>query len=113
MAKLLFDHNLSPRLVNLLADVYAESRHVFPLGMATSDDKTVWDYAKAHGFVLVSKDSDHADLTVLHGFPPKVIWLRLGNCTTTQIETLLRESADAVASFVGDASVGILQLGGA
>jgi predicted nuclease of predicted toxin-antitoxin system len=56
--KLLFDQNLSPRLPHLLADIYAGSVHVREVGLREADDGTIWDYAKAHGFAIVSKDSD-------------------------------------------------------
>ena len=56
--KLLFDHNLSPRLVNLLADLFPESIHVYILGMDRSNDYEVWTYAQSHGFTIVTRDSD-------------------------------------------------------
>ncbi|WP_017303914.1 DUF5615 family PIN-like protein [Spirulina subsalsa] len=82
--KLLFDHNLSPRLVQRLADLFPESTHVY------SNDREVWDYAKHDEFIIVTKDSDYNELLTLRGFPPKVIWIRRGNCSTTDIETILR-----------------------
>ena len=51
----------------------------------------MWAYAKANDFVIVSKDSDFVDLSVLEGAPPKVVWVRLGNCTTASVALLLRE----------------------
>jgi predicted nuclease of predicted toxin-antitoxin system len=54
--KLLFDQNLSHRLVRLLAAEYPGSAHVRDLGMAQADDQVVWDYAKQHDYVIVSKD---------------------------------------------------------
>lgn len=98
--KLLFDENLSLRLVELLADAYPESEHVHHLGLGSGADEQVWSHAKAHGFTIVSKDSDFADLSVLKGAPPKVIWIRLGNCTTASVEMLLRNSGEAVERFL-------------
>lgn len=65
--KLLLDENLSPRLVELLADVYPGSEHVDRVGLASTDDLQVWAHAKANGFMIVSKDSDFVDLRVLGG----------------------------------------------
>lgn len=98
--KLLLDENLSPRLIELLSDVYPGSEHVHRLGLGSSIDEQVWVYAKEHGFAIVSKDSDFADRSVLEGAPPKVIWIRSGNCTTAAVEMLLRNSAQAVLRFV-------------
>jgi predicted nuclease of predicted toxin-antitoxin system len=108
--KLLFDHNLSPRLVNRLADLYPDSAHVETFGLSTALDRAVWEYARQHDYTIVSKDVDFSELVVLFGFPPRVIWIRRGNCSTREIEALLRENADAVKGFGDDTSTGILAL---
>lgn len=86
--KLLFDHNLSPRLVNRLADIYPNSNHLFNLQLDTAADYLVWEYARQNQFIIVTKDSDFSELSLLRGFPPKVIWIRIGNCKTNEIESL-------------------------
>jgi predicted nuclease of predicted toxin-antitoxin system len=91
--KLLFDENLSRRLVKAISGVYPGSAHVFDRGLERADDKVVWDHAKADGFAIVTKDMDFHQRAVLHGPPPRVVWIRLGNCTTKKIETLLRMRA--------------------
>jgi len=108
--RLLLDQNLSPRLVDRLADVYPDSNHVFLLGLERALDQQVWTYARDHSFLIVTKDSDFNDLSVLQGFPPKIIWLRLGNCTTGDVERVLRRSQEAIATFVSDPSLGVLEL---
>jgi len=70
----------------------------------------VWNYARDNEFTLVSKDADFSELSMLRGFPPKVIWLRIGNCTTTQIESLLRSHHEAIEQLETDSAVGILTL---
>ena len=108
--KLLLDENLSPRLTELLSDVYPDSRHVVEAGLGESNDAEVWAYAEAHGLAIVSRDSDFADMSALKGWPPKVIWIRLGNCRTAVIEMLLRNSVEAVRRF-GDGEAACLMLG--
>ena len=108
--KLLFDQNLSPRLAMRLADIFPGSSHVFWLGLDRAADEVVWEYARAEGYLLVTKDVDFSELSTLRGFPPKVIWLRLGNCTATQIEALLRRHFDAVQNLADDDAIGILTL---
>jgi predicted nuclease of predicted toxin-antitoxin system len=88
--KLLFDHNLSPALVNRLQDLYPDSNHVYRLGLDQIPDIEVWEYARKEDFLIVTKDADFSDLCLLRGFPPKVIWIRWGNCKTADIEEILR-----------------------
>ncbi|HEY0073000.1 MAG TPA: DUF5615 family PIN-like protein [Abditibacteriaceae bacterium] len=108
--KLLFDQNLSPRLVTSLADLFPDSNHVYPLGLDQVSDIEVWSYARDNGFILVSKDADFSELSLLHGNPPKLIWLRLGNCTTTQIENLLRSNYEVIEQMSQDSTTSILSL---
>lgn len=108
--KLLLDHNLSPRLVSRLADVFGEVEHVLFAGLERASDQIVWDYARQHGYTIVTKDSDFSELSVWQGFPPKVVWLQVGNCTTTQIEAVLRSRLTVIAAFSADPEAGVLVL---
>lgn len=90
MSKLLFDQNLSPRLASRLADLYPDSSHVSLAGLDRASDGALWVYAQANDYILVTKDIDFNDMSVLRGFLPKVLWLRLGNCTTRDVEQALR-----------------------
>lgn len=100
--KLLFDQNLSFKLCQLLADLFPNSNQVRLLGMAEADDGVIWDYAKANGFTLVSQDVDFADMAILYGPPPKVIWLRCGNQPTSAVEQRLRDHAEVLQAFGRD-----------
>ena len=91
--KLLFDENLSPRLVAALSDIFPESAHVDRLGMGGEPDSVIWEYAKVHDYILVSKDSDFHERSLLYGHPPKVVWVRRGNCSVRNIELILRNKA--------------------
>jgi len=108
--KLLFDQNLSPRLVSLLDDVFPDSCHACEVGLDQSSDLDVWNYARNHDFIIVSKDADFSDLSTVHGFPPKVVWLRLGNRTTEEIESALRAEHGAMLQLVNDPNSGILSI---
>lgn len=77
--KLLLDENLSRRLVPFLLNDYPGTSQIALLDMQQADDRTVWQYARAHDYVIVTRDSDYYDLSTIHGPPPKVIWLRTGN----------------------------------
>ena len=108
--KLLFDENLSHKLSNRLADIFRNSVHVRDVGMKAMDDPLVWDYAKDNDFMIVSKDVDMHDLSLLYGNPPKVVWLRLGNCSTSDVENLLRRDFDVIKLFYEDKYVSLLAL---
>ncbi|MDQ4122664.1 MAG: DUF5615 family PIN-like protein [Acidobacteriota bacterium] len=108
--RLLFDQNLSPRLVKLLSDIFPNSNHVFPLGLDTSNDTEVWEYARQNDFTLVTKDADFGDLSILRGFPPKVIWIRRGNCKTSDIEKILRDNFEVIERLENDSQIGLITL---
>ncbi len=72
------------------------------LGLAEADDRVIWQHAKANGFTLVTQDADFAEMAVLYGPPPKVIWLRCGNQPTSVVEKLLRDHAEAILSLEQD-----------
>lgn len=82
-----------------LEDLFPGSAHVFSLGLSTADDRAIWDLAKSEGFTIVSKDSDFASMSVLEGAPPKVIWVARGNCSTTEVEQIIRVAAEQVQAF--------------
>ncbi len=108
--KLLFDQNLSPKLIRRLADLYPDSDHLDLLKLGTADDILVWEHAKDNDFVVLTKDADFADLSVWRGFPPKVVWVRRGNCSTTDIEEMLRDHNAEIEDLVIDSASGILTL---
>ncbi len=108
--RLLFDQNLSHRLVSLLADIFPHSQHVRNVGLKDAGDGVIWDYARQEGFVIVSKDSDFHQRSFLFGPPPKVIWIRLGNCSTTDVATLLRKHINDIEQFDHDPIEALLVL---
>ncbi len=108
--KLLFDENLSPKLSNSLGDLFPNSLHVRDVGMKATNDPIVWDYAKDNDLMIVSKDADMHDLSLVFGNPPKVIWLRLGNCSTLQVENLLRRDFGAIQIFYENKKLSLLAL---
>lgn len=106
--KLLFDQNVSRRLVAMFSIEYPESRHVTEVGLDTATDAEIWSYAGEHDFVIVSKDSDFRQLAFLHGPPPKAIWVRLGNATTIEIYDALRANREEIVRFGTDADEALL-----
>lgn len=104
--RLLFDANLSPKLVGRLAELFSDSVHVFEIGLGRSTtDVRIWEYAKEHGFVIVTADSDFLELAEKRGAPPKVV--RIDNCNykTRQVEDLLRRNAVRIAELEQSARI--------
>lgn len=108
--KFLFDENLSPRLTRLLADAFPDSSHVRNVGLQAADDVAVWEYAKQNDFTIVSKDADFHGRSIVQGFPPKVVWIRLGNCSTAQVATLIKDYTDEIRRFGVDGESSFLRL---
>jgi predicted nuclease of predicted toxin-antitoxin system len=108
--KLLFDENLSHKLVRALEDLFPDSEHVRDLGLKAADDSLIWDHAKGNDLIIVSKDSDFYQRSLLYGHPPKVIWIRRGNCSTSAVEAILRMQFQDVKDFYESAYESFLVL---
>lgn len=109
--RLLFDENLGPRLVIRLAESFPRSAHLRDVGLEGAADTAIWVYAADHEFVLVTKDEDFHRLSVFRGLPPKVIWVRLGNCTNAEVAELLERHRSSVVEFVAHPEIAFLALG--
>ncbi|MEM1042323.1 MAG: DUF5615 family PIN-like protein [Bacteroidota bacterium] len=108
--RLLFDENLSFRLPQTLAEAYPGSAHVREIGLLGADDARIWTHAADEGFLLVSKDTDFYQRSILYGSPPKVVWLRVGNAPTTRVAELLRIRRPIIERFADDREAAFLIL---
>ncbi|MBL8225628.1 MAG: DUF5615 family PIN-like protein [Chromatiales bacterium] len=108
--RLLLDEHLAARLASNLGDLYPDSLHVSHVGLAGAADRAIWDFAASNDLILVTKDDDFHRLSVLLGPPPKVVWLRLGNCRTADVLQLLRRHVALIADFVAHPDEGFLAL---
>jgi predicted nuclease of predicted toxin-antitoxin system len=75
-----------------------------------SSDDTVWRFARSHDYTIVSKDSDFNDLAIYKGTPPKIIWIKVGNCKVAEIEKILRENEKAIKAFLDEPMGAILEI---
>jgi len=98
--KLLFDQNLSRKLVNRLADIFPESSHVQFHELSEKTDTAIWEFAKLNDFCIVTQDADFSERSQLYGSPPKVVWLRCGNAPTPRIEALIRSGQEAIQELL-------------
>lgn len=108
--KLLFDQNLSRKLVTRLADIFPNASHVQFHRLTDADDSEIWEFAKIEGFCIVTQDADFAERSHLYGSPPKVIWLRCGNTPTNNVEAILRSGAEAIQELISNTSLDYLEL---
>ncbi len=108
--KLLLDENLSDRIIKQIIDLYPDSQHVKTLGLTNTDDALIWEYAKVNNFVIVSKDSDFHQRSLLYGHPPKFIYLCIGNSPTSKIVQILRDNFVTIIEFENNKTQSILVL---
>lgn len=98
--KLLFDQNISYRLINKILDIYPDAKQVRALGLENATDFEIFEFAKMHDYAIVTFDSDFCNLNVIKEFPIKVIWIRTGNTSTKNLEVLLRKKYSFIESFL-------------
>ena len=108
--KLLFDENLSPRLPELLSAEFPESRHVRDEGLKGADDLDIWRHAARTGLVIVTKDDDFRELSIVLGPPPKLGMLSFGNCSTFDVQRALVRQRENIQTFLTDPVASMLEL---
>ncbi len=108
--KLLIDENLSFRLTSALKKEFANSIHVRDVDLLRADDGSIWHFAKANGFTILTQDDDFLEMSGLFGHPPKVIHLGIGNSRTQRIIDLLIGEHQVIKAFGMDPDSGLLIL---
>lgn len=108
--KILLDQNISHRIVPKLEHVYKDVKQVRELDLENIEDSTIWDFAKANGYSIVTFDSDYFDLCNVRGFPPKIIWLRMGNTQTEELANVLIKNHQLIQNFIASSDYGCLEL---
>lgn len=104
--KLLIYQNLSPRIIEEIKDIY--SIHVQSIGLERANDSVIWQFALENSLTIVSKDTDFSEKALLQNPPPKVIWIKKGNCSTDDIITLLRQKYATIKEFVETSDQGLI-----
>ena len=98
--KLLFDQNISFRILKQISDVYPEAKQVKDVGLENSSDSEIWEFARKNNYNIVTFDSDFYDLSVIKGIPPKIIWLRICNTSTISIAKVLIDNQELIREFI-------------
>lgn len=94
--KLLFDQNLSPRLASVLQNDFPGSSHVQDVGLGSAFDDEIWNFAKKEDFCVVTKDADFSELFLVKPSAPKIVWLKVGNCSTNMILKKILNNAKSI-----------------
>lgn len=108
--KLLFDQNISYRIIKILPDKFNGSSHVKMDGLINAPDREIWEFAKNNEYTIVTQDSDFNDLNSLFGFPPKIIWIRTGNLKTIALLNILLEYSEELEGFINDSNYGCFEV---
>lgn len=108
--KLLFDQNISFRILKKLSVTFPESSHVKTEGLINASDLDIWEFAKNNKFTIVSQDSDFNDINLIKGFPPKIIWIKTGNLNTEEISDLLLKHHMEIEDFLIDKILGCFEM---
>jgi predicted nuclease of predicted toxin-antitoxin system len=98
------------KLATKLQDIFPGSTHVMLRNLDETPDEIIWEFAKASGFTIVTKDADYTETNLIKGFPPKVIWLRIGNCKIADLEMIIRKNHLIISEFCRDRSLGIIEI---
>lgn len=107
---LILDNNLSPRLIAELRDTYVGILHVCDVGLDDKSDIEIWQFAEKHKLHVVTKDKDFKNIQAVRGWPPKIVWLRLGNVPSSKILKVLLNNEKEIRSFLSSDSSGTLQI---
>ena len=111
--KLLFDQNISFRAVKQIIKIFPHSKQVKELLLENFSDRQIWEYAKNSNYTIVTFDADFYDLVTLYGHPPKVIWLRVGNTTNSNLVKVFENHGEIIKTFIQDISykdIGCLEI---
>ena len=108
--KLLFDQNISFRILSKIKSVFPDSVQVREIGLEDASDKEIWSYAKRNAYTIVTFDSDFYDFTLVWGSPPKIVLIKSHNQTTNYIAEILIEQEQTIKKFNEDNLMAYLEI---
>jgi len=108
--KLLLDENLSRRIVPFLQAAFPGSTQIALLGLETASDSEIWQYAKDNGYVIVSRDSDFQERSLVAGHPPQIIWLKIPNRSKTVVLNILLEHQAEIEQALMEQNLACVEL---
>ena len=100
--KLLFDQNISFRLINKVTHLYPQAIQLKEVGLENFSDIEIWNFAKKNDYTIVTFDADFFEINLLKGQPPKILWVRAGNTSTNNLVKLLEENFELINEFISN-----------
>jgi predicted nuclease of predicted toxin-antitoxin system len=94
--KFLVDANLPPRLCVWLRSHRQQAEHLFDRNLLTATDTEIWERGRLESLVIFSKDTDFYDRALLHGVPPQLIHVAVGNCSNDRLFDVLNANWDDI-----------------
>ncbi len=98
--KILFDQNISFRVIDKISKNFPEAKQVRELNLENASDLEIWQFAQSNNYTIVTFDADFYDLANLKGHPPKIIWIRAGNTKTDNIAKLFNLKHKHIKDFI-------------
>lgn len=98
--KLLFDQNISFRLIKKITVNFKDATQVRELGLENATDLQIWTFDRNNNYAIVTFDSDFYEMATYFGHPPKIIWLRTGNTNTDNLAELINKRANLISEFL-------------
>ena len=98
--KLLFDQNISYRIIKKISDSFSNCKHVSDCGLNDSEDQEIWLFANTNNYTIVTFDADFYEISLISGIPPKIIWIRTGNITTGMLALMLLEHQNEIVDLI-------------
>lgn len=109
--KLLFDENISFRIIKSIQNDFPNSIHVSRIGLKMPvEDKKIWDLAKNNQYTIATFDEDFEDFSSLYGFPPKVVLFRIGNSSTKNLINILYQKKSDIEAFLDSEYYGVFEI---
>ena len=108
--KLLFDQNISHRIIGRVSEHFPHSKQVRQLASEDRTNREIWEYAEENDYTIATFDGDFFDLSLVWGHPPKIIWLRTRNQSTQHILQGLIAHKNDILDFINDSNQSCLSL---
>lgn len=109
--KVLIDQNISHRIIPFLAEYFDILTHVRETGLMNSYDYQIFMYARETKYdAILTLDEDFQHHILIHNAPPKVIWLRVGNCSTKHLSDVIIQNIGDINAFVHNDNFEIIEI---
>lgn len=108
--KFLLDQNISFKVKKMLREIYPDVKHLSDIELTNKTDVEIFNYAKELNYVIVTKDSDFADLSLIKENPPKIICLKFGNSSSMKVAHVLINENSKIVDFIKSTDSHVLEL---